>query len=296
MNISSFDLNLLVAFDALLTERSVTRAAHRLGLSQPAVSNALARLRDGVGDSLFERTRHGMAPTPRALAMAEPVRAAMSHLQRALVPAADGKPPRRELRIAANVYAQLVVLPLAASGLESAPQPIALDVHASPGHAALTVDWRDLSSRGPSRMPILRSRLSCVIRRGNRAVGRSLGMREFLRASQVAVRSSAGRPGDGVDFALSELGERREVAVSVEDFVSAGRIASKSDLLAVIPRVVADQFRDELDLRVLNPPMRLSEIILEVSWSRASADDSLAMWFKNQLVSAGRLLSRSSRS
>jgi DNA-binding transcriptional LysR family regulator len=112
VNISSINLNLLVVFEALLEEKNVSRAAGRIGLSQPAVSNALARLRDLFGDPLFHRTSRGMSPTPRTIELAGPLRLGLSQLRSALAerPRFDPSESNRSFRIAMTDYAELTVL------------------------------------------------------------------------------------------------------------------------------------------------------------------------------------------
>jgi len=298
VNIAAFDLNLLVAFDALLEERSVSRAASRLGLSQPAMSNALARLRDHVGDPLFERTRHGIAPTPRALAMAEPIRSAMASVQRALSGSAEAAPQPRTLIITANSYAESLLLPAVAREIEGAQQPFTLDVRRGQTNArnddGLTVAWRGAAPTETDAQSIvaLRDSLVCIVRRGNSAIGDRFPLSTFLACMHVAVDSEPSPARDIVDSALATLGKGRRVAVRVSDFVGAAWIVSQTDLVAVVPLRLAQSMASRLGLGILKAPLELPDLVLEVFWTRRAGDDRLAMWLKERILEAGRLLAR----
>lgn len=299
MNISSFDLNLLVAFDALLTERSVTRAASRLGLSQPAMSNALSRLRDGVGDQLFERTRHGIHPTSRALAMAEPVRSAMTSLQHALLEPAESAPIARSLLVAANMYAQSIVLPRVADVISKSLKPMVLAVREpvpnSPD-AALTIDWADAWQRTAANRTalVLRDSLVCIVRRANRSVGTRYTLSGLLEADHVGVGPDRAR--DAVDSALSLVEKRRRITVQASDFIGAAAIVSETDLVAIIPRRLAELLAQSLGLRILKSPLVLKGQVLQVSWTRRSSADALTMWLKGRVLEAGRKVGRARKS
>lgn len=175
MNIAALDLNLLVVFDALLTDGSVTRAARRVGLSQPAFSNALGRLRAGLGDPLFARAGGGMAPTPRALSLAGPVRTALHDLQRALDAPTEPPATARTVTVAANEYARCLLIPSAIQALLKRAPSVRLDIHDTrPSNGSgpsidLTVDWA-VSGRRNAPVFILRDAMVGVARATNRAV------------------------------------------------------------------------------------------------------------------------------
>jgi DNA-binding transcriptional LysR family regulator len=295
VNISGFDLNLLIAFDALLEERSVSRAAARLGLSQPAMSSALARLREQMGDPLFERRRHGIAPTPRALAMAEPIRSAIESVQQALSIAPEAPPRPRTLRLSANSYSETLLLPEIARHLGGAPEPFVLDVRRedpnSPG-VALTLQWRAAGAAGPHTLSttVLHDPLVCIVRRGNRAIGDRFPLSSFLDCAHVAVSSEPTRSRDIVDAALAPLGKSRRVVMAVAGFVDAAWQVSQSDLVAVVPRRLAQAIASRLGLGILSAPVALPDLVLEASWDREANDDQLAMWLKGLILEAGRQL------
>jgi len=281
-----------VAFDALLTERSVSRAADRLGLTQPAMSHTLARLRAGVGDRLFEGTRHGIHPTPRALALAEPVRSAMATLRHALSAPGQVRPAIRTVTIAANEYAQAIVLPHVAKTLADAPKPVGLDVvrpERSATDVALTIDWTGDRMRpgGPKSATILRDEFVCILRRGHSEVVTKYTLNAFLEAAHVVVGAERAR--DPVDLALGAVEKERRIGVAVADFSTAAWLVSGSDLVSLVPRRFAALLAPALELRLLKPPLELDGLTLGVFWNRRSSEDQLTMWLKNRILEAGKL-------
>jgi DNA-binding transcriptional LysR family regulator len=290
VNISAFDLNLLVVFDALLTDRSVTRAAHRLGLSQPALSNALARLRNRVGDPLFERSRRGMTPTPRALAMAEPVRTALAGFHRALTTRADAAPADRIVGVAANEYAQCVLLPRVLRATEDSLPRIVLDVRSptaasAPADVALSIDWAAAVAALPltDSAVVIRDPFACIARQGNRAVGARLSLDGFVRCEHVTVRTGAPP--------IDQLKSR----ISVPDFLAALWLVSRSDLIAAVPRRLAELFAPKLALRVFKPPLNLPDAVLKVAWSRHGGHDPVVRSLRARVLEAGRHVAENSK-
>ncbi|HWF85440.1 MAG TPA: LysR family transcriptional regulator [Vicinamibacterales bacterium] len=289
MNITAFDLNLLVVFDALLTDGSVTQAARRVGLSQPAFSNALGRLRAAVGDPLFQRTRRGMAPTPRALAMAAPVRASLDELQRALTPPPDLAVASRVVTVAANQYARCLVIPNALRMLMRRAPVVRLDVRDVPNSSAadcqsidLTLDW---SSPGPDRSDsasvVLRDSLVGVARRTNGAVG---------RAPYGIVLDKLHRIRVGGDMSFRELAFDA-FSHMTSDALSALCVVSQTDAVAVVPRRLARRFAAPLGLTTFRLSQRLPDVALQVASSGVTGDSAAAM-VRGCLIDAAQKLAR----
>lgn len=290
MNITSFDLNLLVVFDALLTDGSVTRAAKRVGLSQPAFSNALGRLRGALDDPLFERTGRGMVPTPRAVAMAAPVRAALNDLRRAMTVPLDLGAPSSIVSIAANQYAQYLVLPSAIRALMRRAPAVRLDVRdasasiAADGQEAdLTLDW---ASAGPDRATpdrsasvVLRDSLVGVARRTNRAVGNTVSEAALARLNRICVQYGASSP-------QSETVGGEHI---MSDGLSAMSVVSQTDAFAMVPHRLARRLGPSMGLKIFRPPHELVDIALQVAWKVETATDAAAI-VRDCLVEAGARL------
>jgi hypothetical protein len=271
VNIGAFDLNLLIVFDALLTDRSVTRAARRLGLSQPALSNALSRLRDGVGDRLFERSRDGMQPTARAMAMAVPVRTALKAFDRALAKPQTSRLPERRVTIGANSYAQCVLLPRVIRLLKESASGVTLDVRSpSSAEAALTVDWTsNLASNAASSAVVIRDPLVCVTREPTKSADR------------------VGLEGHGRHRARQRLNN--------EDFMGAVCLALQSEVVATTPRRLAEWFAKRVSLRISKPPEKLPDAVLRVSLSDPDGDDPDVIATRLCVLEAGAWLAQGSR-
>ncbi|HKX46113.1 MAG TPA: LysR family transcriptional regulator, partial [Planctomycetota bacterium] len=269
MNLRSVDLNLLVALDALVAERSVTRAGRRLGLSQPAVSNALRRLRETLDDPVLVRTSGGMVPTPRASELIVPVRALLAQIESVLVsePRFDPTRDERVFRIAAVDHAWVVLVPPLAQRL----------VHEAPGIRVDFVPFSDTTEQAlesgeldaavlvggtPGRRPGFRraelydDHFDCLVRSAHPRIGRQLDLETYLREGHV-LASPRSRRGGIVDRALQAQGVARRVHVIVPHFVAAPFVVAETDLVATLPRGVARPFAKMLGLRVLPPPIEL---------------------------------------
>jgi DNA-binding transcriptional LysR family regulator len=285
MNINTVDLNLLVVFDALLADGSVTIAARRLGLSQPAFSHALGRLRSALGDPLFERTARGMRPTPRAVAMAVPVRTALTDLQRALAtPVVPASPPSI-VTIAANQYAQYLLLPMAIKALRRQAPAVSLDVRDTSALGAadspemdLALDWATVGVSG-SAAEVLRDRLVGIARRSNAAVRGTVSPAMFERLDRIGVHydpsSRADISGDGH---------------IVSDALSAMCVVSQTDAVAVVPDRLAKQFAGAMGLKTFRLPDNRPDVVLQVVWNPEAPMNRTVSNVRDGLVAAGARL------
>jgi DNA-binding transcriptional LysR family regulator len=306
MNFRTLDLNLLRVFDAVMAEGSLTRAAGTLAMTQPAVSHALKRLHEAVGETLFERSAHGMRPTPRGQALWPQVRAALGSLQQALAPAAfaPGSDPvnfrlamvdaTAVLLIPSLIYAieqqqalaNLRVLPLTTRD----PRPLLArgDADLAVGHfpdaiAALNADGDDATLR---HAPMYDSRYVCVMRREHPLAAAPLTLEAYCAAQHLLV-SFSGKPHGFVDQALMALGRGRRIVLTVNQFYTAGRVVAQSDLLTVLPLsfLSATGVPSELTTREL--PFVLSPIQVGMIWHMRKDADPAHRWLRG-LVAASR--------
>ncbi len=295
MNWNTFDLNLLVVFDAVMQEKNLTRAGRRLGMSQPAVSHALARLRYLLKDEVFVRTPEGMRPTPRAERIAEPVRAALRELQVTLeddefVPAELS----REFTIAANNYAEAVVPALVHSVAKLAPS-VVLDVR--PVGLLNVLDQLDNGSVELALSTLMEGgdRFKCVglIEDGYVAVLASdhpeaaaaeLSIERFAALPHVSLTSS-GDDAHFVDEALSEHGLARLVAIKVP-LHSLRSVLIGSQAVAVLPRRVAADLAVHTPLTARALPFPSPRIALSMIWHRRLDSHPAHRWLRSTLRSA----------
>lgn len=309
-NFRTLDLNLLRVFDEVMAERSLTRAAHRLALTQPAVSNALRRLRDALGDELVQRRGHGIEPTPRALALWPSIREALQALQATLAPG-HFEPAEAETSFvlamadatAATLIPRLVhTLETGAPGVSLRVLPLTtrdprglLDA----GSADMALGYfpaviADLTARGQAGEAIAfgHQRLYggeyvCVMRRGHPLTEGALTLNRYCSARHLLV-SFSGRPYGFVDEALAAQGRRRRVVLTVNQFFTAGRVVAGSDLLTVLPRHFLPEtgMADELVLREL--PFEVPRVHVEALWHRRAQHSSAHQWLRDAVLQAAQ--------
>jgi DNA-binding transcriptional LysR family regulator len=273
MNFRTLGLNLLRVFDVVMLERHVTRAADRLAMTQPAVSNAMRRLREAMGEELFVPGPTGVTPTRHAETLWPTVRAALRSLQLAIAPEGfDPRHDRRAFSIAMADATAAVLMPLLVeqwrdAGVVSALEVVGLDSRdprpmLEQGQADLAVGFfpdvaRELAGkddRGTARLdPLYECQYVAVMRHDHAlAAVAELGLDAYCEAQHLRV-NFAGRPRGYVDEALARLGRKREVVITVDHFSTAGCIVSRSDLVTVLPRsfVPATGFAPVLSWRQL---------------------------------------------
>ncbi|HSF22876.1 MAG TPA: LysR family transcriptional regulator [Blastocatellia bacterium] len=297
MNIKSFDLNLLLAFESLMIERNVTRAARRSGLSQPAMSNALARLRRTFDDALLVRSPEGMKPTPVALSLMGPVRAALDELRAALEerPAFDAAASRRTFHLLANDYAEIVLLAPMIKRLHSEANGVTLRIDRprslfQPPPPSSLADSFDLAiGFFPDALSLeasLRSEMLweesnvCIARSGHPSINGKLSLRQYSAADHVAVFYKSEGPGV-IDSLLEQKGYSRRSVVLVPHFASVAFLVSASDLIATVPERLANEFSRKLKLQVLPAPIAIPPFRLVMLWHERSHTDPAHAWLRS---------------
>ncbi len=297
-NLRSVDLNLLLALDALLQEESVTRAAERLGLSTPAMSHALARLRKLLGDPVLVRSGRAMVPSAHGSAIKMQVRGLVEELGLVLAPP---QPPdlrrlERTLRILASDYVLLMLgQPLDAIGRAEAPGIVLAFLPNSPQDGELLREGlADLAVGVYGKLPpelrtqnLFQERLVCVVRADHPRVGRRLTLDRFVALSHIQV-APRGRPGGVVDEALAREGLTRRVTRSVPFFLSALHMVAESDHVLTVPERVALATAPRFGLRVLQPPIELAPYAIRQIWHPRNDADPGHRWLRTALASIGR--------
>ena len=306
VTLRKLDLNLLKVFDVVMSERSLTRAAHLLSLTQPAVSNALRRLRDALGDELLVRKGRNLEPTPRGQELWLAVRDTLKRLQTALEPSvfeASSANTTFVLTMADATAAELMP-PLVALITEQAPS-ISLRVVPlttrdprrllEEGHADLAIGnfpavMTDLAARAQSgeAVSFLHHRLFqgdyvCVMRRGHPLAKGPFTLDRYCSARHMLV-SFSGRAHGFIDEALAVLGRRRRVVLTVNQFFTAGKVVTHSDLLTVLPRhfVNVTGFADQLVLREL--PLAPLTIQVDALWHQRQDSSSAHAWLRARVA------------
>ncbi|WP_236603844.1 LysR family transcriptional regulator [Sandaracinus amylolyticus] len=301
-NLAAIDLNLLVALDALLEERSVTRAARRLGLSQPATSHALARLRELASDPLLVRSGAALVPTPRAEALGPAVRAILADIRRTLAGERfDPTTTRRAFTIGTADYGELVLLPsllrvLAreAPGIDIVVRPVPED--SGEALASGKLDLVIVASSSSGVAPSLEQRrlfddgFSCLVRADHPVLDEPWTVDRFAEMGHVFI-APHGTRGGVVDDALARIGRNRRVVVMVPSFLGAPAIVSESDLVVTLPSRLAARIADAFALEVIEPPLPLPRFTLVAVWHERSHRDPAHAWMRNAIAAAARELS-----
>lgn len=291
------DLNLFRVFDAIYRSGSLTRAAEALNLTQPAVSHALARLRDHLGDPLFRREGRGMVATPRAHALAADVRQALALLESSAHAAADFDPVRSERRFVVGLREAIetAALPQLVQRLRCGAPGIVLE---SVSFARETVA-RELArarldvvidvplplGQDILRTPLYDDPLCIAMRHDHPLAGDRLSQEAWLAADHVVV---SGRP-SGLsleDDALSRAGLHRRIALRCQNYQTACRTVAGSDLLLAVPGRVAKTQAETTPIVLRAPPMRLPSLRGQLYWHHAMHEDAANRWLRDQVCAA----------
>src|SRR4051812_1041628 len=306
----TFELNLLRVFDQVMAERNLTRAARNLSMTQPAVSNALNRLRDALGDKLVSRSGYGVEPTPRALALWPAIADALRQLEGALTP---GQFVAAE---ATNTFV-LAMADATAAGLM--PGLVEIIERDAPGVSMRVVPMTTRDPRGlldegvvdlavgffpavladltaqsqaGSRPAYDHQRLYegeyvCVMRRDHPLARGPLTLKRFCAAHHLLV-SFSGRPYGFVDEALAGLGQKRRIVLTVNQFFTAGQVVVASDLLTVLPRHFVAMTGREPELVVRDLPFEQPPVHVESLWHHRQAQRSDHAWLRLAVAAAAQ--------
>ncbi|QOV64049.1 LysR family transcriptional regulator [Kosakonia pseudosacchari] len=291
-DIRNLDLNLLKTLDALLDERNVTRAAARLSLTQPAVSGMLTRLRDCFADPLFIRAPHGMVPTPRAQALAAPVKQILADIDRLLKPTAfDPLSATFIWTLAATDYAlKVVIVPFIAELKKHAPgirirvepvEPQRLVSQLERGEVDAALMTPHSTPEALHSRALFEERFVCMMRANHPdAAQNTLTLERFCALEHALVAWDGERFRGVADNALAAIGKSRRVGVSVSNFLILPEILTVSDMIAVVPQRLAS----------LTPGMCMREAPLPIpgftktlAWHERSHRDPAHQWLRNLL-------------
>lgn len=297
VNLAGIDLNLLTALEALLRERSVTKAAESVGLSQPAMSRALSRLRSLFHDRLFVRGPDGLVPTPRALAVEEALQRVLAGVRGLLTaPEFDPASHQANFRILCPDVQSMELMPTLASRLHRTAPGIGLEIigfRSDPlgaveaGEADLSVGYHPQMRAGFHATKVYRSDFSCLVRADHPVVGVGLTLERFVAMPHILV-TVTGRGGGAVDTALAQRGLSRHVAVRLPHFMAAPLVVAQTDMVLTVPSGLARRVAVLAPLAILPPPIDLGGFDVSVAWHERLQDDPAHTWFRREVVSALR--------
>lgn len=292
MHKRDIDLNLLHVFQALMRRRNVTRAAADLGLTQPAVSHAIERLRRSYRDPLFVRGGAGVEPTRRALQIAGPIADALGRIAATLGPG-DFVPAEldRTFRIGLVGYSGAHFVPTLMEKVASeAPRVRVLPDIAAPGETERRLSGGEidvavgvLAGLGESceRAPLLSDRFTVIARQDHPRIGQRLTLASYLACRHVRVSHYP-----TVDRALAQLGKARDFAVSTENILSVPFMVGRSDLIATITRAIAVVYRGFCGLEMYDLPFDAGSYVIDMAWHVRDRADPGHAWFRSKLLEA----------
>ena len=292
--LAGVDLNLLVVFDALMTEQHLTRAAEKIGLSQPATSNALARLRKLFKDDLFIKTSKGVTPTPRAISLAEPIRQALEHIQSVVSskPEFDPITSDRVFRLGMDDYTEIVFLSkllhelgqlaphvrvqVRFSTWQKAPQLLDADeIDLALGHCPNFASWHQ-------RQTLYQESFVCVTSTQQFKERKHLTLEEYINALHLLVSPKEDMVGL-VDNLLEQQNLARTVAVSVPNFLIVPFILTSTQLIATLPTEIVATLIQTWKLHAFLLPFEMSGFSVDMLWHHKSDLDPGHQWLR-QLI------------
>lgn len=311
MNVNRVDLNLLVYLDALLRERNVTRAAHQLSLSQPAMSNGLRRLRELFDDPLLVRTSEGMTPTERALELEPIVREVLSKVDHAVQPRAAFAPEeaQRVFRIMASDYAESTLLPAVLGKLRTLAPGITLDImtpsdvsflDVERGKVDMIINRFDSMPQSFHQIHLWNDSFTCVLSPQN-PVLEDFTLENYLKANHVWVSKTGMGVGVGVDpgdvqrlgwvdAALNALGKKRQIRVFTRHYQAAMTLAEQNDLIVTLPTRAAQLKLNNPRVVLREPPLDIPPLELKMAWSPLLQNNPANRWLRKLIADTAREL------
>ena len=291
MNLNKVDLNLFIVFDAIYTEANLTRAGQIVGITQPAVSNALARLRETFNDPLFVRTAQGMVPTPMAQNIIGPVRNALQLLRVSVQESRTFNPlqANKTFRISMTDLTEAVVLPPLFQRLRRLAPNVKIESMLAKRRETtkeLAAGRLDFAMDAPlntdpqvRHVKLLEDRYVCAMRRGHPLAKDKLSVEEYLSLSHNHISSR--RSGLGmVDLALGKMGQQRKIALRSQHYMMATQVIQQTDMAVTVP----ERFARRHDLHQIPLPVDIPPLETHIYWHESTDQDPANRWMREQMI------------
>ncbi len=305
MNIHRVDLNLLVCLDVLLRERNVTRAAAHLGISQPALSNSLRRLRSLFDDPLLVRTSEGMTPTERAVQLQPVIRTILAAVEQALENRKefDAAATNRVFRIMASDYAESTLIPALLRRLRKEAPGITLDIltpsdvtflDVEQGKVDMVINRFDSMPQSFHQTTVWQDTYACLLSKNN-PIRNNFDLSTYLQGRHVWVSKTGMGAGVGmnpqdsqrlgwVDEALRRQGKKREITVFTRHYQAAALLAEQRDLIVTVPSKLAELQRRNPRVVIKTPPFEIPPFELKMAWSPLLQHNPAHQWLRRLIV------------
>jgi len=307
MNISKVDLNLLIYLDVLLREKNVTRAASKLNITQPAMSNGLKRLRTLFSDPILVRTSDGMVPTERARSLSPIIRKILLELEEALQSEEefDEAKSQRVFRIMASDYAASTLIPKLLKKINKIAPNVTMDImtpsdvtfhDVEAGKIDMAINRFDELPQSFHQKTIWRDGFACLLSADNQSVD-NFDLQSYLAAKHVWVSKTGFGVGVGmdpkdvqklgwVDEALARIGKKRDIKVFTRNYHVAMQLAYEDGLVATLPTKAAMLHKDDPNYTIVPPPFSIPDIELKMIWSPLLHHDASHIWFRQLVIEA----------
>ncbi|MBC3778154.1 LysR family transcriptional regulator [Pseudomonas sp. SWRI99] len=293
MNLSKVDLNLFIVFDAIYTEANLTRAGQIVGITQPAVSNALARLRETFNDPLFVRTAQGMVPTPMAQNIIGPVRNALSLLRVSVQESRIFNPAQavKTYRISMTDLTEAIILPPLFQRLRRLAPTVIIESFLSKrrettkelaaGRLDFAVDAPLNTDPQVRHVKLMDDRYVCAMRKGHPMAGKDkLSLDDYLSLTHIHISSR--RSGLGyVDLALGKMGIQRKIALRSQHYLMASQVMQQTDMVMTVP----ERFARRHELQAFNLPVNdVPSVETHLYWHESTDQDPANRWMREQMI------------
>lgn len=298
MNLSKVDLNLFIVFDAIYTEANLTRAGQIVGITQPAVSNALARLRETFNDPLFVRTAQGMVPTPMAQNIIGPVRNALSLLRVSVQESRTFNPlqANKTYRISMTDLTEEIILPPLFQRLRRQAPAVQIESFLSKrrettkelaaGRLDFAVDAPLNTDPQVRHVKLLSDRYVCALRKGHPLAKDKLTLDEYMSLTHIHISSR--RSGLGyVDLTLGKMGIQRKIALRSQHYLMASMVMQKTDMAMTVP----ERFARSHDLHYVGVPVEVPAVETHLYWHESTDQDPANRWMREQMIELAQQVS-----
>jgi DNA-binding transcriptional LysR family regulator len=300
-SLRTFDLNLLIAFDVLMRELNITRAAEQMFVTQPAMSHTLQKLRQQLDDPLLVKTPSGMKPTERALALIDPVRALLAETERLIQPplAFGAATSQRRFVLAATDYIEFLLMP-ELSGLIEKIAP-GIDLHVKRTETSFPVTPLENGSldvvlgfesvlNPPSHFHhqyLFSDKMACVVRQDHPLIRKPPSLEEFVTVPHMLISRTGSNVGI-IDQELTALGLERRIKLIVPHFLSAPLIVAKTDMILSLPYRIAERFTKLAPLAIFPVPIELPDYDLCMIWHPLRDKDPAHQWLRDKITTICR--------
>jgi DNA-binding transcriptional LysR family regulator len=296
MKLSDIDLNLFVVFDAIYTEGNLTRAGEIIGITQPAVSNSLSRLRNLFDDPLFVRTAEGMVPTPVSQNIVGSVRQALG-LIRSSVQESESFDPMvsdKRFRVSMTDLSQSIVLPYLFGRIRPTAPKVSIDcyhvrrrdmnIELASGNLDLAVDIPLTPDPQIRQAPLFSHPQVCLVRNDNSLVKDDLDLDTYLSMKHIHISSRRGGLGQ-VDLALGKMGKRRQIALRTQHYLASPELVARTDMALTVPRIFADFLVARLPVKYMQLPFDVPSLETYLYWHESTDQDQANRWMRELILS-----------